>query len=481
MTEIKATSSAGLGLFSIQDYKEGEKIICEASPFVRLSPVDDEQETILRQILPPSKKKKGLLKDALLTFLDTMDVPSSVPAKYSNKYKGMLQAAACFAEFSYPSCHATLLDLCRPNESDEVVSVAREVLKYIQNHSKGDSSLRTTDPEVLLKVMLVYTSNGFAGGRFYERSCRLNHSCNPNCIVMPDGDAQAIVAACDIQSGEELTISYLGLLLYADTSTRQSSLQLDKHFTCGCQRCTTGKDMAAAVPCPTCHAREGRYLEEDVAYDDDLVVKYCMPSGGNSSSKCDSCGNTATIDKDKNSPLSVVPLVSTKIINYLDNRSINVQDDHAIDDEIQDQLLELATLTLGAKHWTTNIMSLLQTDRILKEQHANMIQTGEPPLVEDLAQVIDALQRLERFVVSLDLHLHIGHVLSYSIIGVARSLVSLGDLKSKTYASKWIQKVKQYTIRFESEGMQRVVATLENAYLDGDDDIGDSNKKQRKN
>ena len=482
MTEVKSTSYAGLGLFSTQDYKEGATIITESSPLVRLAPVNDEQTAILLQMLPPSKKRKGALKDSNFTFLDTIEVPTSVPAEYARNYKEMLQAAACFAEFSIPSCHTALLELSCPNEHEnkEIINVAREVLRYIQHHSKGNSSLRTTDPELLFKVILIHSSNSFAGARCYERSCRINHSCNPNCLAVSDGDAQTIVAACNISAGEELTISYLGLLLYADTQTRQSKLYSDKHFTCACPRCQSSNgDIAASVPCPTCHEREGRYLNEDVAYDDDLNVNYCRPFHGNDKYKCEICGTNMSCT-DKNSPLAVISMVSSKIRNYLDSHIPQLEADPTMDDELQNQLLELATVTLGAKHWTTNLMTLLQIDYKLKEQHATMIQSGEPPLMDDLAQIIDALERLERYVVSLDLRMHMGHVLSFSMIGVARSLICLGDLKSKTYASKWIQKVKLYTDTFESEGMQKVVAAMQNAYKDGDDECEDSNKKQRR-
>ena len=482
MTEVKPTSYAGLGLFSTQNYKEGEPILSESLPLIRLTPVNDEQEAILLQVLPTSKKKKGALKDSNFTFLDTIDVPASIPAKYAYKYKEMLQAAACFAQFSDPSCHTALLELSRPNEHEnkEIISVAREVIRYIQHHSKGHSSLRSTDPELLLKVMLIYSNNSFAEGRCYEQSCRINHSCNPNCVVVLDGDTQTIVAATNVLAGEELTISYIGLLLYADTVTRQSKLYSDKHLICACPRCQSSNgDIAATVPCPTCHEREGRYLNEDVAYDDDLNVNYCRPFHGSDTFKCETCEITISCH-DKNSPLAVISLVSSKITNYLNSRTQQSKVDQTIDEELQEQLLELATFSLGAKHWTTNLITLLQTDRKLKEQHTTMIQSGKPPLLDDLAQIIDALERLERYIVSLDLRIHMGHVLSFCIIGVARSLIRLGDNKSKTYASKWIQKVKLYTNTFESDSMQKVVAAMQDAYkVEYDDECNNSNKKQR--
>jgi hypothetical protein len=75
------------------------------------------------------------------------------------------------------------------------------------------------------------------------------------------------------------------------------------------------------------------------------------------------------------------------------------------------------------------------------------------------------LQRIERFVKGLQLGLHPGHLLSNVVVGVARALVSLGDSKSQKYAADWLDKIDMdYVQQFESDGIQKVVATLKGAW-----------------
>jgi hypothetical protein len=58
-----------------------------------------------------------------------------------------------------------------------------------------------------------------------------------------------------------------------------------------------------------------------------------------------------------------------------------------------------------------------------------------------------------------------GHLLSDVIIGTARALVSLGDVKSQKYASEWLEKIAaDYVAYFESDGIQKVVQTLRVAW-----------------
>merc|ERR1712157_350472 len=61
--------------------------------------------------------------------------------------------------------------------------------------------------------------------------------------------------------------------------------------------------------------------------------------------------------------------------------------------------------------------------------------------IELIAECIDSLQRLCRYVHKLHLKLHMGHLLSYIIIGISRALVSFGDIKSQKYASEWLDKI----------------------------------------
>ena len=98
-----------------------------------------------------------------------------------------------------------------------------------------------------------------------------------------------------------------------------------------------------------------------------------------------------------------------------------------------------------------------------------MLTTQELPEMGDVAEAIDSLQRIERFMQSLQLHLDPGHVLGDVVIGVARTLVSLGDVKSQKYGAEWLEKITDYVDKFESEGRQKVVAALKVAWTKHDE------------
>merc|ERR1712226_1258692 len=103
--------------------------------------------------------------------------------------------------------------------------VCKEALKYLQINSTEGSKLKTfveDRPDDARKVMLVWSCNSFQGGRIYAQQSRINHSCNPNAVIRASEDKQTVLAACSIKAGEEICISYLGLLLYADRPVRQA-------------------------------------------------------------------------------------------------------------------------------------------------------------------------------------------------------------------------------------------------------------------
>jgi tRNA-specific adenosine deaminase 2 len=60
--------------------------------------------------------------------------------------------------------------------------------------------------------------------------------------------------------------------------------------------------------------------------------------------------------------------------------------------------------------------------------------------------------------------LNSGHVLGDVTVGIARTLVSLGDEKSQKYAAEWLSKIDHYVEKFGSDGMQKVVAALTSAW-----------------
>lgn len=438
MSEVKISDSGNLGLFASKTFKAGT-VVLEEAPIV---------------VLAKSAES-------------TITVPASVDEKYHDTFRSMVQAGLSWIQ-QQPKDEKAILELYFPsNESanvyeKDVLKVANEAIKYLQNKSSSEEENWVT----IGKIMLVWSCNAFEGGRIYRKISRVNHCCNPNAIIQPAGETQRLVAAADIVQGDEITISYLGTMLYADTQTRNERLKQAKFFECSCDRCSTD-DVAARIPCPSCHPRQAQQsLDEDVQYDDDQTVAYVTPSN-----PCSTCNSK--LDEASNL-CKFMSNVTPKVVSYLKSQEGTTARKRAEPDAQDDENLEehvgLASTIMGDKHWTTNLLLLLHLDRRLSSISSAMLTTQELPEMDEIAEVIDSLQRVCRFVESQSLRLHPGHILGDVIIGTARALVSLGDEKSQKYGAEWLEKITDYVNKFENEGRQKVVAALSVAWKERDSD-----------
>mmetsp|Transcript_34293 Transcript_34293/g.69177 ORF Transcript_34293/g.69177 Transcript_34293/m.69177 type:complete len:457 (+) Transcript_34293:4050-5420(+) len=401
-----------------------------------------------------------------------------------------------------------ILTLYAPNiespgdDERQIVSTACAALKYCRENAADGSNLAALvngdnheKQKECLQIMLVWSCNAFEGGVLYEKTSRANHSCDSNAIVRESSvfsslaacasadtsgssnnrdsgfhqpKNQQLVAATTIQAGDEITISYLGIFAYAGGSVRQDQLRRTKHFTCRCSRCT-GCDNASAVPCPSCHPRvNDRYLDEEVQYDDEKTVKYAYPKNAYVATqgvRCEHCHESTSTA----SLMTMVKKVTDKVAYRLEQSTGTLSknsDDAAADadQEIDEQLFHLASSVLGARHWTTNVMALSMLERQLSAIHSATLMGGSAPDLTELAECIDTLQRLWNFVGGLELRADAGHLLSGPTIGVARALVSLGDVKSRKYAAEWVARVEDYVQKFEEDGMAKVAEALKESW-----------------
>uniref|UniRef100_A0A8C5MU57 [histone H3]-lysine(4) N-trimethyltransferase n=1 Tax=Leptobrachium leishanense TaxID=445787 RepID=A0A8C5MU57_9ANUR len=107
----------------------------------------------------------------------------------------------------------------------------------------------------ILCLFLQVTCNSFTisdgemqdvGVGLYPSMSLLNHSCDPNCVIVFEGKCLHLRTVKEIPKGEELTISYIDVMM--PTRQRQNQLKRQYCFTCDCHRCLTGdkdKDMLA--------------------------------------------------------------------------------------------------------------------------------------------------------------------------------------------------------------------------------------------
>lgn len=88
--------------------------------------------------------------------------------------------------------------------------------------------------------------DGIGGGIFLE-ACRINHSCKNNAQKNWNTNIKrhTVHAITDIATGEEITITYLGVL--GGREARQRNLQAKLGFTCTCGLCSLSAEESKAV------------------------------------------------------------------------------------------------------------------------------------------------------------------------------------------------------------------------------------------
>lgn len=84
------------------------------------------------------------------------------------------------------------------------------------------------------------------GVGLYPSMSLLNHSCDPNCVIVFEGTCLHLRTVKEIPQGEELTISYIDVKM--PSHMRQLQCQRQYCFTCDCDRCMSkdkDEDMLA--------------------------------------------------------------------------------------------------------------------------------------------------------------------------------------------------------------------------------------------
>lgn len=520
--EVKqAHGCTGLGLYATKSYKAGD-VILEESPLWTSLPDSKESLIVLRSQFSTiqSDDPKASLESPLYDFEFRS---SDIDPNRWNEARSMLTSAAMFCVKPPPSSSkAQLLDLYYPQNNPNVyeadlIKLSEQILDVVNKHASSDSILAKTvkeRPHELSAIMLICRCNSFKGGFIYQQMSRINHSCDFNAVISTevsnlggldrrDSDVQIVKAASDINVGDAICISYLGSFTYAGYNMRRDRLIKDKFFVCNCIRCqrecgeagTEGQhyDVASGIPCPKCHVRIGRYLEEDDQYDDEGTINYCYPVYQQKGTVyyCTACGK---VDMD-HSLLQAMDKTIEKALCHLDEgftsqKGMEIDDDEEERNtllEMTERLSALSRSVLGNHHWVTNLLLLILLGRKLSLLHAAMLcGTEEDADIDrvEIAECIDSLQRIWKYVENLKLNSHTGHLLGNVTIGVSRVLIGMGDLKSMKYGSEWATKVHKgyFSCGFEGDGPAKVVETLINAWkrnsIKNDDDT-QPNKKMK--
>ncbi|GMH80693.1 hypothetical protein TL16_g08656 [Triparma laevis f. inornata] len=124
--------------------------------------------------------------------------------------------------------------------------------------------------EELVTAVKIARCNSFSDRNIHPVVSRVNHSCLPNAIYLPTTMGCKLKTLREVEAGEEITISYLGINVFTSNGVRNSRLLEEKFFTCMCRRCST-PPIENRIPCEKCHPREGGGLTEEVEFEEGEV------------------------------------------------------------------------------------------------------------------------------------------------------------------------------------------------------------------
>ncbi|XP_018412559.1 PREDICTED: histone-lysine N-methyltransferase SMYD3 [Nanorana parkeri] len=130
--------------------------------------------------------------------------------------------------------------------NEEMKEGLRHLAATLEQYLKSEIQVSTQLPHGfhILEYFGKVTCNSFTisdgemqdvGVGLYPSMSLLNHSCDPNCVIVFEGTCLQLRAVKKIPKGEELTISYIDVKM--PTHLRQVQLQRQYCFSCDCHRC----------------------------------------------------------------------------------------------------------------------------------------------------------------------------------------------------------------------------------------------------
>ncbi|XP_076237479.1 SET domain-containing protein SmydA-8 [Calliopsis andreniformis] len=150
----------------------------------------------------------------------------------------------CLAAFQYdqtpiPNCEVELLQRNVKNPpSEEDLKLMRRICRVLNINAFETVSVQDKDHSSSLRGL-------------YPMGALQNHCCVPNTRHHFDKENRFYVsAALPISAGEELTMSYTSL--FWDTMLRRQFLNITKHFSCMCKRCSDPTEFGSKLGALLC-------------------------------------------------------------------------------------------------------------------------------------------------------------------------------------------------------------------------------------
>ncbi|KAM9561979.1 histone-lysine N-methyltransferase SMYD3 isoform 1-T1 [Guaruba guarouba] len=155
----------------------------------------------------------------------------------------LLRQSTCHSErlYSFSDLQSNIEQL-----SEEMKDGLRHLAHTLQLYLKAEIQDASHLPPAIdfFQIFTKVTCNCFTisngemqdvGVGLYPSMSLLNHSCDPNCVIVFEGYQLLLRSVQEIQIGEELTISYIESLM--PTSERQKQLMRQYCFECDCLFC----------------------------------------------------------------------------------------------------------------------------------------------------------------------------------------------------------------------------------------------------
>lgn len=216
-----------------------------------------------------SVEDDSMIKDAIRCGPNHFSSLAVSPQHHSpSKSENVLKSSEMKIVKSIMMQHAIGKGKQKDSSADEQNAAVVQIWGYNDNRNDGEMSKKNsfTLDQALLRTDDAFRKNNFGildalhssiGEGVYPCAALLNHSCAPNAILrykldngenVGKGEAfqpplLQIVACKDIVKGEELTHSYVDLML--STEERQARLLKTHGFTCACKRCVGGEFLVS--------------------------------------------------------------------------------------------------------------------------------------------------------------------------------------------------------------------------------------------
>ena len=145
-----------------------------------------------------------------------------------------------------------------PNKFDETYTMIGKAMLFILVTEDSE------DPEKILKIVFIFFSNYWKGGKVMMKISRFNHSCRPNAAIKLDSNQ--IWTLSDIKPGQEICIDYRAGGGFLGLRSKESRNNYARESILGGHKCLSQQNFWQQIFCCCDFCKEEfikGYLEDD--------------------------------------------------------------------------------------------------------------------------------------------------------------------------------------------------------------------------